>query len=245
MEKIVYVLWKGESEPLESFNHRLVASLSGELLALGVEKLQINVMDDAVAAGQHLAFDPVRPAPSAMVSFWLNAAHDRPAAERVLERFAPRLAGYAVAESTVLPNVERPDAQGRVRGFSQLAFLFKLPSITREGFLEIWMRDQTRVGVETQDTFYYCQNIVTRVLTPGAPMWDGIVEECYPIEALTDPLVFWKANGSEEVYRANYEREMANVARFLDLPNGSVMITSAYRLPGWSDPAPAGEAQHG
>ena len=245
MEKVIYVLWKAESETLGDFNQTLLQQASSELQALGIEKLQINLVDADVEAGQHLSAGPLRPAPSAMVSFWLNAAHDRLAAEQVLERFAPRIAGYAVAESTVLPNTETPDTRGRVRGFSQLAFLFKLPGITQEGFLQIWMRDQTRVGVETQDTFYYCQNIVTRVLTPGAPMWDGIVEECYPAEAMTDPLVFWKANGSEEVYRANYKREMANVARFLDLESGSVMITSAYRLPGWADPAPAGAANHG
>jgi hypothetical protein len=28
-------------------------------------------------------------------------------------------------------------------------------------------------------------------------MWGGI-EKCYAIEAMTDPLVYWKANGSEK-----------------------------------------------
>ena len=236
MEKLIYVLWKDASESDATFNARLQGDVSKQLISLGASRLQVNIVDDAVTDGAHLRFEPVRPAPCALLSFWLNAAHARAPFERVLEAAAPRFAGYAVAESVVLPNDRPPGSDDRVRGFSQIAFLFKLPAITREGYLEIWMRDQTRVGVETQDTFYYCQNIVTRVLTPGAPMWDGIVEECYPIEALTDPLVFWKANGSEEVYRANYEREMANVARFLDLERGSVIITSAYRHGGWSDP---------
>ena len=235
MEKIIYVLWKPDSQPIEQFNAMLLGNVRDRLLSLPVDRLQINIVDEAVAAGAPLRAEPVQPAPTAMVAFWLNAAHERSPVEAILNSIAPRIAGYAVAESTVLPNTETPDADGRVRGFSQLAFLFKLPGITREGYMEIWMRDQTRVGVETQDTFYYCQNIITRVLTPGAPAWDGIVEECYPIEAMTDPLVFWKANGSEEVYKANYAREMANVARFLDLPNVSVLITSAYRPGGWKD----------
>lgn len=237
MEKIIYVLWKPEAQPVEEFNALLLGSVRDRLLSLPVDRLQINIVDDAVADGASLRAEPVQPAPTAMISLWLNAAHDRQPVEAILNSVAPRIAGYAVAESTVLPNTETPDSRDRVRGFSQLAFLFKLPGITREGYMEIWMRDQSRVGVETQDTFYYCQNIVTRILTPGAPPWDGIVEECYPIEAMTDPLVFWKANGSEEVYKANYAREMANVARFLDLPNVSVMITSAYRAGGWKDPS--------
>src|SRR5208337_2418104 len=105
-----------------------------------------------------------------------------------------------------------PQTDGvRTRGFSQIAVFRKLPGITREGFLQIWMRDQTKVGAETQDTFYYGQNIVVRALTNGAPPLDGIVEECYPIAALTDPLVYWRANGSQELFRANLKRELDNV----------------------------------
>ena len=245
MEKLIYVLWKESAESEAAFNDRLRGSVCGQLAGLGAQRLQLNIVDDAVADGAALRFEPVKPAPAALLSFWLNAAHARAPFEAVLDAAVPRFAGYQVAESTVVPNDRAPGADGRVPGFSQIAFLFKLPAIPYEGFLEIWMRDQTRVGVETQDSFYYCQNIVVRVLTPGAPMWDGIVEECYPIAALTDPLVFWKANGDEAVYKANYEREMANVARFLDLERGSVMITSAYRLGGWSDPAPEIELDRG
>ena len=97
------------------------------------------------------------------------------------------------------------------------------------------MRDQTKVGPETQDTFYYGQNIVVRALTNGAPPLDGIVEECYPIEALTDHLVYWRASGSEEVFQANLKRELDNVARFIDGDSTSVFITSQYRFGGWSD----------
>ncbi|WP_157219666.1 hypothetical protein [Flavisphingomonas formosensis] len=236
MEKLIYVLWKDPAESDAAFNDRLRGPVGEQLAKLGAQRLQFNIVDDAVADGAALRFEPVKPAPSALVSFWLNAAHARAPFEAVLEGAAPRFAGYQVAESTVVPNDRPSGSDGRVRGFSQIAFLFKLPAVTYDGFLEMWMRDQTRVGVETQDTFYYCQNIVVRVLTPGAPMWNGIVEECYPIEALTDPLVFWKANGDEAVYKANYAREMANVARFLDLERGSVMITSAYRPGGWADP---------
>lgn len=241
MEKLIYVLWKDRSEPLPAFNSRLLGPVRAALQELGVEKLQFNIVDDVVAPGAHMRAEPVKPAPDALVSFWLNSANIRTRAEAVLDESVTRIAGYAVAESTPRANADAPGNDDRVPGFSQIAFLFKRPDITRDGFMDMWMRDQTVVGMETQDSFYYCQNIVTRVLTTGAPMWDGIVEECYALAAMTDPLVFWNAGGKEEVLKANLAREMNNVARFLDLARGSVILTSAYRCGGWADPAEGGK----
>ena len=217
------------------FRSELLGPVGRQLIAKGAQRLQIHVVDDAVAPGAKLRLEKMRPMPAAVVSFWLNAAHARGPHEAVLEAAAPRIAGYAVAEAVVLPIAETyPDGE-RVRGFSQIALFRKLPGIAYEGFLEIWMRDQTVVGPATQDTFYYGQNIVIRPLTVGAPPIDGIVDECYPIEALTDHLVYWKANGSEEVFQAHLKREMDNVARFLDGDNVSAFVTSTYRFGGWSD----------
>ena len=241
MEKLIYVLWKDRSEVLPAFNSRLLGPVRAALQELGVEKLQFNIVDDVVAPGAHMRAEPVKPAPDALVSFWLNSANIRTRAEAVLDESVTRIAGYAVGESTPRANADSPGKDDRVPGFSQIAFLFKRPDITRDGFMDIWMRDQTVVGMETQDSFYYCQNIVTRVLTTGAPMWDGIVEECYVLEAMTDPLVFWNAGGKQEVCKANLAREMNNVARFLDLARGSVILTSAYRCGGWADPAEGGK----
>jgi hypothetical protein len=235
MEKLIYLLWNDAGKKLADFNVELLGPVGRQLIAKGAQRLQIHVVDDAVAPGAKLRLEKMRPMPAAVVSFWLNAAHARAPHEAVLEAAAARIAGYAVAESVVLPIAETyPDGE-RVRGFSQIALFRKLPGIAYEGFLEIWMRDQTIVGPATQDTFYYGQNIVIRPLTVGAPPIDGIVDECYPIEALTDHLVYWKANGSEEVFQAHLKREMDNVARFLDGDNVSAFVTSTYRFGGWSD----------
>ena len=235
MEKLIYLLWNDAGKKLADFNAELLGPVGRQLIAKGAQRLQIHVVDDAVAPGAKLRLEKMRPMPSAVVSFWLNAAHARGPHEAVLEAAVPRIAGYAVAESVVLPIAETyPDGE-RVRGFSQIALFRKLPGIAYEGFLEIWMRDQTVVGPATQDTFYYGQNIVIRPLTVDAPPIDGIVDECYPIEALTDHLVYWKANGSEEVFQAHLKREMDNVARFLDGDNVSAFVTSTYRFGGWSD----------
>ena len=235
MEKLIYLLWKDAAQPDAAFNEALLGPVARRLAAEGAERIQMNVVDEAVAPGKALRFETMRPMPSAMISFWLNAAHARAPFEAVLEEAAPRIAGYAVSESVVLPIAERQADGVRTRGFSQVAVFRKLPGITPEGFLEIWMRDQTKVGPETQDTFYYGQNIVVRPLTVDAPPLDGIVEECYPIEALTDHLVYWRANGSEETFRANLKRELDNVARFIDSSSTTVFVSSQYRFGGWSD----------
>jgi hypothetical protein len=235
VEKLIYLLWQDADVTSEAFNARLLGPVAEQLAGLKAQRIQVNVVDAPVAPGKSLRFENMRPMPAAMVSFWLNAAHDRAASEAVLEGAAGRIAGYAVSEATVLPIADRQSDGIRTRGFSQIAVFRKLPGIAYEGFLEIWMRDQTKVGPETQDTFYYGQNIVVRALTNGAPPLDGIVEECYPIEALTDHLVYWRANGSEEIFQANLKRELDNVARFIDGDSTSVIITSQYRFGGWSD----------
>ena len=235
MEKLIYLLWKETAETQSVFNAALLGPVQRKLTALGAQRLQLHVVDDAVAPGAHLRFETMRPMPSAMVSFWLNAALARKPFEAVLDEASPRIAGYAVSEVTVLPIAEAQPDGVPVPGFSQIALFRKLPGIAYEGFLEIWMRDQSKVGPQTQEIFYYGQNIVVRALTPGSPPLDGIVDECYPIEALTDHLVYWRANGSEETYKANLKREMDNVARFLDGDSVSVFVASTYRFGGWSD----------
>jgi hypothetical protein len=237
VEKLIYLLWKETGTAATAFNADLLGPVQRKLRALGAHRLQVHVVDDAVAPGAGLRLETMKPMPSAMISFWLNAAHDKAKYEPVLEGASARIAGYAVSEAVVLPIAEAQPDGTRVPGFSQIAFFRKLPGITQEGFLRIWMRDQTKVGPETQETFYYGQNIVVRALTVGAPPLDGIVDECYPIEALTDHLVYWRADGSEETFKAHLKREMDNVARFIDGDTVSAFVSSTYRFGGWTDMA--------
>ena len=235
MEKMIYVLWRDAQNAEDQFNTRLLQELSSELLTLGAARLSINVVDAAVAPGAHLRQENTTPPPAALVSFWLNSCHVRAPLQAAVQRAAPRIAGYAVSESTALPNtIAVPDGV-RTRGFSQIALITKPPRLTYEGWLEIWLRDQTKVAVETQSTFYYCQNIVNRHLTHGAPDWHAIVEEGFPIEALTDPEVFFAAPGDPTRYKENLDRILQNCGRFLDFDKIDVIMTSEHRFGGWTD----------
>ena len=72
------------------------------------------------------------------------------------------------------------------------------------------------VALETQSTTAYVRNAVVRALTPGAPVRDGIVEETFPIEALSDPHVWYDCTSDEE-YQRRLARMMDSVNAFLDM----------------------------
>jgi hypothetical protein len=234
MEKLVYTLWKGH-EDLPSFNQRLLGDVRRKLTGLGADRLQVNVSDDTVAPGAVLRQENLRPGPNALLAFWVNSSHIRKAFEHVLEEAAPRIAGYAVTESTVLPITETTPDGTRMRGFSQLALIQKPPRVTREYYLDTWLSSHTQVGVETQSNFYYCQNIVNRVLTAGAPEFISIVEECFPIEAMADPLMFYNAPGDQKKFDERLDRMMTSCDRFIDRDKIDVLVTSLFRFGGWAD----------
>ena len=68
MEKLVYALWKG-TENHAAFNGYLLGRMRQKLASLGAERLQINVVDEAVAPGAVLRQENLRPGPSAVVMF--------------------------------------------------------------------------------------------------------------------------------------------------------------------------------
>lgn len=233
MEKLVYLIWKGH-EDIGALNQRLLGEARRKLTALGAWRLQINVADDTVAPGAVLCQQNLRPGPSAMVAFFVNSSLIRKPFEDVLEDAAPRIGGYAVTESTVLPITEPTPDGTRMHGFSQLAFIQKPPRITREAYLDVWLHSHSKVAVETQSTYYYSQNIVNRVLTAGAPDLLSIVEEGFPLEAMTDPLAFYAASNKAE-YEERYDRMMTSCGRFVDMDKIDVLVTSLFRFGGWFD----------
>ena len=150
----------------------------------------------------------------AAVSFWLENADDRGPAEAALAGCAPRIAGYLVAESRPLVHETKPG--GRSDGMKQVCCVAKKPGLSDEEFYEIWTNDHKQVAIETQSTTGYARNVIVRPLTTGAPdIWTGIVEETFPIGALTDPKIFYDAEDDAQ-FKANLDRMMASVVRFLD-----------------------------
>ncbi len=244
MEKLCYAVRRREAEDRRDFNARLLGPVRTELMRLSVQRLKIGVQDEALAPGDALYPEARHDAPDALVSFWLDSAYARAPMQAVLAGSGGWMAGYQVLESTVLPVRRASDDGSRDKGFTQIAFFRTLGSLSRDEALSIWLDDHTAVAVGTQSTFQYRQNVVVRALTPDAPAWDCIVEETFPLTALSDPQVYFDGVGSEETVKANHERLMQSCARFIDFATMKLLLCSDYKFGGWSDGLPGFVENH-
>lgn len=230
MEKLVYVLWRGSSASAEDFSRDLRASAAG-WPRLGAGRVAVNVVDRFVEPALSVRLTHLDPPPAAVVSFWLNACDDRAPIEAELVRCADRIAGYLAVESVPLVNTTRKAALGeRTPGINMVALIERPERIPYDRWIEHWHGHHKRVALETQCTYAYVRNVVVRPLTPDAPPWAGIVEEGFPTEAVTDPMLWYRADGSQEILQENMGRMIESVQAFLDIDKVESHPMSEYRI---------------
>lgn len=232
MEKIVYLLWRDPQLGGDEFALKLRSQLADQLLALGARGLQVNVADSAVAAAGGLIQSNTQPPIQGMISLWVDSAIQkfrRPFDDAIVAA-VPRMAAYLVTESQPIRNVLHPARPGeRTVGFSQVAVLRRPPRLTHEAWLDIWHNSHTQVAIDTQSTFFYVQNVIVRPLSYAAPIYDAIVEECFPGSAMDNPFAFFDAaDGDEKKFQTNLQGMMESVQRFIDLDKIDVVPTSQY-----------------
>ena len=229
MEKIVTLLWKPEGQSAQEFADQLRSQVAPRLQELGAEKLKLCVEDDDVVAGAGLHQTPVGKPKAAFVSYWTELAQDRGPLEAVLAEASADLVSFLVVESQPIVNTEHVAPLGeRTPGFSQVTCVLAKQSIPYEEFIRIWQEEQRPCAIETQSTFQYVRNEIVRTLTGDPPPWSAVVEEGFPIGALSDPRVFYDAVDDEEKFRANLDRMMKTVERFLEMPATDVTPMSEY-----------------
>jgi hypothetical protein len=160
-----------------------------------------------------------------LVSLWVDTVEDRAPFEQVLGSSAVRLAGYSVVESLYrdyggnrwsAPR-DWPDGQ-RSPGVLTVALLQQ----HREQSLDEWMtRWHTRISPITeaiQPRCRYVRNAVFRAVTDDAPPLRGIVEEAWPsLEHVTDPMLFYCAEGDPERMNAHVTQMIEEITAFVDL----------------------------
>jgi hypothetical protein len=231
LEKLIYVLWKGPQRSIESFRSEMLGPVSSRLIELGARGLSVNLADEQAAYAQGLRITRMEEPISGTLSIWLDTALDRGPVEELLSSAAPRIAGYLALESVPIVNTTCPVAVGeRTPGICTVAFLEKPERLAYEEWLDLWQGHHTRVAIETQSTFLYIQNAIARPLTEGAPPWTAIVEEGFPAEAATDPMVFYDAGGSQEKLEHNRRRMIESCQRFIDFERIESHPMSAYVL---------------
>ena len=231
MEKLVYVVWKPPADSDLEFARVLLEVVGPKLMALGARGLTLHLPDADAQAVSRARISRLQPPVSGLVSFWLDAADQRAPLERALAEATSRLAGYLVVESVPLRNTTQRAPLGRsTPGIVMVALIERPERMPWEDWIAHWHGPHRQVALETQCTFLYVRNVVVRALTPGAPPWAGIVEEGFPSEAVTDPMRWYKAEGSPETLKRNLKRMLESCQAFLDLDRVESHPMSEYRL---------------
>lgn len=235
----MYALWAPQSVDDTAFATQVIDEVGPALTAAGARGVQVNVIDADVADGSAMTpkglrrstmDDPI----AAVASVWIDSAvrHLRAPIDEVFSSRGFRAAGYLVAESEPLPSTPpSPGPAPRTDGFTQVAFLRRPARTERAAWLERWHDHHTQVAIDTQATFAYRQNLVVDALHADAPSVDAIVEESFPIEALTDWYAFYDAVGDDARFSAHVKAMIASTATFLDHETDlDVLPTSQYVL---------------
>lgn len=217
------------ANPDEQWCTRLRTRVATELSELDLAGLTVNVRDAAVSASM-MTLTTLDPPVAAVVSIWTQQYYGAPLL-RALELLAAECqvsAAYLVTESVPLPGPEvAPSA--RTPGLANVALLRRPPDLDIATWLQRWHIDHTPVAIATQATFGYTQNTVVRALTPDAPPIDAIVEELFPIEAVSDLHAFFGAADDADL-GDRMGKMAASVARFGADRDIDTVPTSRYVL---------------
>jgi hypothetical protein len=226
VEKIVAVLLAADRD--EDWCKRQRGPVAEALLGLGVAGLTVNVRDLAVSKSL-MTLTTLDPAAAAVVSIWTQQSYGEQIAQalRLLAAECDRVAAYLVTEST--PLLAPLELGSRTTGLANVALLRQPAGLDYASWLQRWQHDHTPVAIETQSTFGYTQNAVVRALTPDAPPLAGIVEELFPIEAITDLKAFFGAADDADLQQ-RLSRMVASTSAFGANENIDTVPTSRYVL---------------
>jgi hypothetical protein len=226
VEKIVAVLLGADRD--EDWCERLRGPVAEALLGLGVAGLTVNVRD-AVVSKSLMTLTTLDPPAAAVVSIWTPQCYGEQIAHALLLLSAQcdHVAAYLVTEST--PLLAPLELGSRTRGLANIALLRQPAGLEYASWLQRWQHDHTSVAIETQSTFGYTQNAVVRALTPDAPHLAGIVEELFPIEAITDLKAFFGAADDADLQH-RLSRMVASTSAFGANENIDTVPTSRYVL---------------
>jgi hypothetical protein len=236
VEKLVYLLEARPELEGDALRDRLLGEVAPRLLDLGAERLTINVADSDAQVPVPVPLPTGEKPVAAEVSIFLDCHDRRGPYEALLDEVCARKAGYLVSEALYRdyggnrfskPR-DWPDGR-RSPGVLMLTLLERPARLSREAWLAHWHGVQSPVSEEIQPRMRYVRNEVVRPVTPGAPPFEGIVEECWPsARHLTDPMLFYLGEGSQERMRAHVQRMLESVRGFLDLERIRSFAMSEY-----------------
>jgi hypothetical protein len=238
MEKLIYLIWAPKDPEVDRIARKLLDDCAPELLALGPRGLSINIDDSDSDVPPPLPWPEDELPLVAEVSVWLDC-HDRRAPhEEILAGVGERMDGYLVTESLYTdyggnrhsglrtwPNGTRSP------GVLTVTLLEQPDRMSYQDWIAHWYGTQSPVSEAIQPRMRYVRNAVVRPMTEAAPPYKGIVEEAWPsAQHVTDPMLFYLAEGSPEKLQENMARMLESVQGFLDLDRIRNVTMSEYLL---------------
>lgn len=244
MEKIIAALWAPDGESREDYGARILRTLPAALCAAGARHIRLNVRDASVAPADPLVQLWQNPQQAAIAQFWMPSANAifRKEVDAALSALSARFEAWLVCESTIIANTTHPcstnvspgkhspeNAVPPVTwGWSQASFIGFRQDMARDAVIAHWHSHHTRVAIDTQSNFEYVQNLIVRPLTENAPAYGAFVEECFPLEAMTEPAVFFDAVGDQAKFDANLEAMLDSCNGFIDFTRNDIIPTRQY-----------------
>jgi hypothetical protein len=229
VEKLFYVIWRPAGLEMGALRAELLGPTAERLRAAGAQRLKCLLADEWTEPLGRARIARSRPPIAGAVSFWLDCVDRRRPLEAALASCTSRLAGYLVTESVPIANTTRRAPPGsRTPGTTMLTLLERPARLDPDAWLGFWNELHTPLAVEIQCTYLYLRHVVVRRLQLDAPPWAGIVEEGFPTEAVTDPMLWYRAQGSAERLRENLGRMLASVRSFLDVERLESLPMSEY-----------------
>ena len=218
VEKVVFLLMRPPGGDVAGLSKTLTGPAADDFRARGATRIQVNVVDPDLGKPFAAAPDPDQPSLDAAVSMWVDTAEGSSVAAGLPDPGdGGRWHGYLVSEAEPLRNTAHPPGpDGRVPGFAQLVPLTKPDRLSWAEWRRVWQGAHTSVAINTQSSFRYVQNVVLRALTPGAPRFGAVVEECFPTEAAHDLAVFFDAVGDEAKMARHMTAMSESCDRFMD-----------------------------
>lgn len=220
--RLITALWNVDADTLRG------PDLHQALAALGATRIQVNVSDDAARGGLALAhYDQPIDAVVALTGIGdADTEADVEAALGVLRGAADRVEAWEAALRAPL-DPDLPTGQ-RVDALANIAFLRHPTELDYDEWRRRWLDEHTQVAIDTQATFGYYQNIVGRPLTDGAVGVDAIVEELFPMAAISDQHAFYGSGGDEEELRRRQTAMLESVVRIGAERDIDLVPTSRY-----------------
>lgn len=194
----------------------------GDIAACGATRLQVNLDDDAVAPA--MRFGPGAPI-TAVVSVWTDGSVA--SLVDVVRRLDASADLWRVREREPLPPPTVADGE-RADALANIAFLRRPDTLSEQAWLADWLDRHTQVAIDTQGTFGYVQNPVLEALTGDAPAVAGIVEELFPMAAMSDHHAFYGSGGDEAEFQRRFAVLMESCERFGATQGLDLVPTSRY-----------------